>query len=268
MISQLQYNKAVETFKQLNPDSPVPTLASINKNLTKRHKELLKDNVELVIAPAITKNFALDDMLTNFDGNEPIPHYTWSDLWDKLDHTAPMTVSLVLMDGDNVYAEPGLVHTNKTVSEQRAALKKEKYESISIAEYLVLWKIEGKLDVITWTRLVSYPDTKLAGGAVVVPYVRSGGRQLKLSESNVGYDWGTGGVRRVLRVSGDFELEPLPESSASVIDITYKQQLLEKVRALKWTGMEIKEGSDAWQQEAGFNKALEMFKAIIESEQA
>ena len=179
-------------------------------------------------------------LIKGFDKGQEYDTSIWSELWDRLGNnhlkrysseTNPKA-SILLNDTTdpadrtrpaNGYGEAGLVYISQTVPEQKKSLNTEQDEEANkdgvhlnlefadITEYLVTQAKRSQaglplLDKPTVTRFPQYTEPGKdgfdLGGDVCVPDAGvDGDDRLRLRGSDVGGAWGSGGVRRVVRVA-------------------------------------------------------------------
>jgi len=207
MTLQRQYGYASKAMLEIAPKQDIPTLGQIEAALTDKQKKMVKDATMVIVPP-----LSWQELVAAFDKKQTYETYIWQDLWEKYDFGSGIEVCFVL---------PDLEYTGKTVAQQRAALKKDKLPSINPREYITLQAVlresgQTLLDKTTWCRFVDEPE-KPIGGRVCVPGADVNARdQLVLDGSDVGGAWGDNGVRRVVRVALDLNLDASLEPFSSV----------------------------------------------------
>jgi hypothetical protein len=155
---QKQFNQLKQVYKDLDLELPTD-LKTVQDKLSKEQKTAISGGKgQLVITPAITKDFTFFDLLEKHG-----KHYVYKELWEKHDFTSPASINVVLMEkGLNDYDEDGLYFTNQTLKEQKESGKGKEF--INPIEWLILFMInDGKLDTDTWTRYPQYPKKNVDG---------------------------------------------------------------------------------------------------------
>lgn len=225
MNLKTQYNQALKAFKQLAPEQEPPTLASIEAALTdKQRRQVEKYDGRLIISPAITKDFSLNNLIANYDKTHQ-KTWIWEPLWNQYDHTCPITAGFVLHMSD--HQDAGLHFTNQSWDEEKASLRNlaksiKGLRSISVGEWLALQTMNGKalLDKTTLTRLI-HMERKTVGGDSCGPFVRVSGSRAYLDWS-YGYPYGDRGVRFLVGLNLSPQPSILP-SSLSLSDSALQQ---------------------------------------------
>jgi hypothetical protein len=215
-----QYTQAIKALKEFGFNE-APSLEQIEKALTPTQKKQIKD-ATLVIVPPLS----LKELISKFNEKQEIKTWLWNDLWDRYDFGSNWSVSFLL---------PELKYINQTVTQQRKSLEQESKSikgltSIDPRTYIMAQAIlreSGQLmDESTWCRFIDEKEETIGGDAVVPDALVLGRGRLLLRGSGVGYAWGGNGVRRVVRVTLDFDslslLEPLSSELPDELTINGK----------------------------------------------
>lgn len=196
-----QYIQATQALKNLEIGD-YPDFETVKSKLSKHQKEAInKGKGQLVICPAITKEFTFYDLVNRFDDKQSKKTYVYHELWDQYDLTGP--ASIIVVNNE-------LKGTNKTPEQQR----KIKDTFINPAEYLMLQSINrpNYLNKITITRFPQL-ETKTVDVFSYVPSANSYDSGLVILRESDGIAYPRGGVR--LSVGQRITLEPSNLSSFS-----------------------------------------------------
>ncbi len=207
---EAQYKQNIQAYKDLGLEIPA-TLEEVRSKLTKQqHEAISKGTGQLVICPAITKDFTFFDLIDHFDKKQSENTWVYKDLWEQYDLEGTATINVIDLTVGNKYKDPVTQHTDKTLQQQR----KIKDEFMSPVEAIVLaaiFRLDNKqLAPNTWIRFPQLPD-KTVGGDSLVGVVDSGVGGFRLGRSG-GVAGPGGGVG--LSVGQRIELQPSPLPSA------------------------------------------------------
>lgn len=170
-----QYEQNVQVYKNLDLTIPVD-LKTVKSELTKHQKAVInKGKGQLVIAPEITKDFTLFNLVESFDKKQ-VKSWIYKTLWEQYDLTGLATINVISLTAGNDYGDLVTQHTNKTIEEQR----KIKGEFMSPVESIILaalFRLDNKyLASNTFIRFPQLPDKTVVGSSVVGDVYSRGGR--------------------------------------------------------------------------------------------
>ena len=208
-----QYAANVQAYKDLGLAIPA-SLAEVKTKLSKPQKTAItKGTGQLVLAPAITKDFTFKDLLAAYKSQHDL--WVWDALWDQYDFTGtPACVTVVDLTAGNNYEDPVTQHTNLTIEEQRKLTGEFLGPVEAVILNLIFIQQNTDLAPSTWIRFPQL-ENKTVDGYSVVGYVDSDDGQL-LFDGTHGRAVPSGGVG--LSVGPKIPLSPLASSLSSSLE--------------------------------------------------
>lgn len=161
---QQQYRQNVQAYKDLGLDIPVE-LSDITL-VASQEVAIRKGTGQLVISPAITKDFTIFDLVDHFDKKQEQKSYIYKDLWEQYDLTSPASINVIDLTVGNEYGDPVTQHTNKTIDEQRQV----EGEFMSPVEAIILMAVlrlgKERLAPHTFIRFPQLPNKTVDGDSL------------------------------------------------------------------------------------------------------